>query len=94
MGLNVNGSALYYGTIIPGYSAKRSVIISSNDHAARIVYLTLRGKAGSWIHPDLNRFPLRPFESRHISFEAKVPEKTPYGNYYGLVRIIILKKLI
>ncbi len=80
-GFNVNTSALFFGTVVPGGTSKRSINIHNPLETPLKVMLSIEGELSQWALVSNNSFELKPNESREILIEINVPSSAEFGEY-------------
>ena len=89
-GFKLNTDMIYFGTITPGGSGSRNITVTNKDLRTKKIFVTFSGDLSRWVSAYPNSFLLSSNESRIITLNVRVPENAIYGNYTGIVRIILL----
>lgn len=85
-GFNVNTSALYFGTLMPGTSATRFVLIKNDASNPLEAFFSLNGDAASFISVN-ESVVLGAYQNTTVEIRAFIPTTAAYGNYTGTLRI-------
>ncbi len=91
MGINVNASALWYGTIPRGGIAKRDLIITNGDSWPRRVWIRAEGEIAEWLSVTDNGFLLQPDEGKKVGVVVKVPMDAELRNYTAEIEVILIR---
>ena len=93
-GINVNKSALTFGTVRPGgFSTRNVTITNSYDYAIRIK-IYAKGSIKDFITTPENDFILYVNQTKNIGFVVTPPSGTPAGNYEGKVVVITTNPVV
>ena len=89
VGININNTALIFGTVLPGSSSFKKVILR-NDYLEDVkVQIYSIGDIKPFITASENNFILKKNESKTIEFKVYTSKNTILGNYSGKAVIII-----
>lgn len=91
VGFNLDTDKLYFGTVMPGGSAKRSIKISNHYGYEIKVKIYTGGIISNWVYLNNTKFILQPNETIDVPFTVNVPKDTPYGNYTGKIKIVFTR---
>jgi len=93
IGIDINGSALIFGSVVPGGSASRGLDIR-NDHNQEVqIEIYIKGDISDFMKVSENDFILVRGESRKVEFSVAVPRGVEYGVYEGEV-IVVVKNIM
>ncbi len=87
-GIDVDTSAVVFGTIMPTGRASRDIVITNEDVKQHKIRINIAGKLKDWITMSDNRFNLDASENRTITLTINVPGNARYGNYTDRLMII------
>jgi hypothetical protein len=87
-GFNLDSDALYFGTVPPGGSGARDLIIRNEADSARLVSVVLAGPLAEWVSAGESSLTLSGRENRTIPFQVIVPEGAEFGEYIGTISLI------
>ncbi len=87
VGFNVDTSALFLGTTLPGGTAFREVTLSNSFNIPLKVDMQTLGNLTRWAYVDVNGFWMQPNENRTVRVSVTVPQDAENGDYEGLLRI-------
>ncbi len=82
VGINAGSDALHFGTIPPGNSGERYIILNNTNTFPVRVTSTFKGEAGKYAWTEPERV-LSPGEGKEITILLTVPPSLPQGNYTG-----------
>lgn len=88
-GIDVNGSAFVFGTIIPGGEAKRQLQINNTDDSPVVVRVIPSGDVARFLDYQEVRVGANSLET--IGMNASVPQGMDNGVYEGKVDVLIIK---
>ena len=91
VGFNLDTDKLYFGTVMPGGSAKRSISIFHNYTYPVKVKIFIQGYISNWVKADKTEFTVQPNEKLDVPFNVYVPKETPYGNYTGKIKLVFTR---
>jgi len=83
VGLDTNTSAVSFGIIQKGGSAKRPLILRNTNTKPVKVRITKTGTLAPWVYLSENNFVLKPNESKELTATAIPPLMATEGPYYG-----------
>lgn len=89
-GINVDTDKLYFGRIVRGGSAQRTVNIENGYIFPLRVKIFASKEIIDYIFLD-NEFIVEPGKVTHVPITLNVPLDMPYGNYSGKIRFDLLK---
>ncbi len=90
-GFDLNSTALKFGFVERGQSAQRSVIIKNDfDKKAKII-IKIKGNISDFLIVSENNFFLEKNQSKEIDFSILLPEDLMFGEYNGVISIILKK---
>jgi len=93
-GIDINSSALIFGTISPGSSATRKLTIT-NDHKQKTnIEIFVEGEIKEFLQVSENDFNLEINESKKIVFTAIAPRDKEFGTYEGKVIFFIKNAVV
>ncbi len=84
-GFNISTEGVVFGTIPPGVSGKRDIIISATE--PKHVVITAEGELAKWVVAEQNNFLIQENESKNVGILIHVPEDAEFGNYTGTLKI-------
>ncbi|MFH1710819.1 MAG: hypothetical protein ABH840_00740 [Nanoarchaeota archaeon] len=90
-GIDINGTALSFGMIVPGGSASKELTIGNDYERDVKVQFLVKGEIGEFVRISENNFILNKNKSRKIDFSVSVPSSAKYGVYEGKVIVVIRK---
>ncbi|GBE19424.1 MAG TPA: hypothetical protein ENG87_03080 [Candidatus Pacearchaeota archaeon] len=86
-GFDVNETALTFGTITPGSSAQRSIVVENNYNFPIKSILKIKGDVAEYLIFE-NIVSLDAGEKEIISVAAVAPQDASYGNYSGILEVV------
>jgi len=89
-GFNVDTDAIYFGTIPPGGSGKRIIVLHNLDMNSEVL-IKKEGNFVDWVVLDEDDFFMEANESKNVSIGVEVPANAEYRNYTGKLNIIFKK---
>lgn len=90
-GFDLNSTALTFGFVNPGQGAQRSVIIKNDfDKKAKII-IRIKGNISDFLIVSENNFFLEKNQSKEIDFSILLPKNIDFGEYTGIINIILKK---
>lgn len=87
-GFNLDTDALYFGTISPGGSGTRDLVIQNDAASARTVSVVMSGPLAEWVYTNEINFLLSGYENRSLGFQVNVPEDAEPEEYTGKISLI------
>jgi len=90
-GINLNSSALYFGTAMASSTVSRDIFITNIKSENIIARLDAYGSLAPWTHFSQNRIVLLGNESKNVTVSVSIPENAKNGDYSGKVRIVFEK---
>ena len=92
IGFNLDTDAIHFGTVGPGRSSEREVIINHAYNFPMNVVITTTGNISDFVYLSENDFVLDKGESKTLMFKAFIPPNTPLGNYSGTAKVVFTRK--
>ena len=89
-GLNTDVDALHFGTLSPGGTSQRHLIIASAKDA-RLVIKSV-GETGPYVFPDQNNLDVSAGEPVNLTFTAAVPTDILLAKYTGVVKFYFYRR--
>lgn len=89
-GFNLNKTALTYGTITPGGSSVRNVILG-NSYSFPIVVKVFASESLTRFLTVEENLSIEPGESRKTAVTIQAPRDAEFGNYSGEISFVFLK---
>lgn len=93
LGFNVDTDKLYFGTLVRGGSAERSLDIANFDCKKCFVVVSKEGEIAKWITLSDNKFIMRNGEGKSIIVDLNVPNNADEGVYTGNIKIVFWKTI-
>jgi len=90
-GFNIDTDKIYFGTIPPNGSGKRNISIENSENFPLKALILTGGELAHWVSTTENNFIVKPGQTKEITLVVKVPENAKYGNYTGIVKVILKK---
>ena len=90
VGFNVDTDAIYFGVINKSGSGSRIIDIKNTD-VPYMVNIESYGELAKWVYVSENNFLIRPYENKSLKVTVLVPPDAAYGNYAGLLKVILRK---
>lgn len=91
LGFNVDTDKLYFGTIVPGGFAERSLDLDSIECKKCLAVISKKGELAKWLSLSANRFIIKKGERKSIDVKLNVPTETNEGVYNGTLRVVFWK---
>ncbi|MBU4501667.1 MAG: hypothetical protein KKA79_03685 [Nanoarchaeota archaeon] len=88
IGFNIDTDKIYFGSIPPGNSGQKRVILENMGYKKSVVRLKVRGQLKEWITVSDNNFILKKGESKLIEIKAVIPEDAELKDYEDKLVII------
>lgn len=92
-GINVNSSALWFGTIPQNAVAQRNIIINNGDAWPRRVWIKAQGEIAKWISVTDNGFLLKPNEGMQVGVVVSIPPDAAQKNYTSQLEIVLIRTI-
>jgi len=93
IGFNTQTDALHFGTMFLGGQAERELTVSNDNRYPVIVNIKNTGNCSDFVTVDKNNF-LVPSKNNHtIKYTMNLPMTANKGNYDGVTRLTIKRKL-
>lgn len=89
-GIDINSSALTFGSVVPGGSSSRKLIMKNKYDFPIYVEIVPKGDIAEFVSSQV--FILQKDEIKEIGISASVPGDARYGNYTGFISVIMRKK--
>ncbi|MFO7872220.1 MAG: hypothetical protein R6U26_01095 [Candidatus Undinarchaeales archaeon] len=80
-GFNVNTSALFFGTVVPGGTAERQVELTNPGKKPLTAILRVSGILDSWTTISDNNFEIEPEETRNVTVKLVIPPDAEMESY-------------
>jgi len=93
LGFNIDTSDLFFGTIQPGASGKRSITLELDNCDKCKVNLKSSGSIKDWISISENNFIIKKGEKKSLDIFLNIPNNAQYGNYTGRLMIYFWKDI-
>ena len=90
VGINADQTALWFGTVPPGATGTRELVLTNEDNVDKTMHFEASGNLSDWIVLPQDTI-LRAKDRQSFIVKAEVPSGATYGNYTGKL-IIILNK--
>ncbi len=90
-GFNLDPDALYLGSVQPGQSVSRHLVIENLDCRKCLVNIRGEGDLIKWLVISSNNIKLLRGERRNVNVAAFVPVDAQYGNYSATLKISFWK---
>ncbi len=91
IGFDTNKSVISFGTLSPGGSSQRPVILKNIRAIPVRVYTKKSGKMAEWVYISENNFILGPNEEKTLNFTAILPQNAEPGSYKGKVKFFFIR---
>ena len=92
IGIDVSADELRFGMVPPGQgSATRNINVHNSKNYPLKVNVHKYGEIKDWVSVSPQNFIIKENEDKQVSFDAKPPSETEYGNYTGKIRFYFLK---
>lgn len=91
LGIAVDSEKLNFGSILPGGSSAKKIIIGNEHDFPISVSFTPLGEIKEHVKVSENPSYLLPGETKEISIVAAAPKDMPYGNYTGIMRVVFTR---
>jgi hypothetical protein len=88
-GFDINGSAMIFGEVIPGGSAKRGFLVNNTDDNSVLVRVIPKGDIAKFVSYNETRVCAN--RSELIGVKAIVPMGMDYGTYEGEIDVMIIR---
>lgn len=85
-GFDVNTSSLYYGTLMPGQSETRYILLQSTDKTISKFTVVAEGNLSSWMIFERDYFVIAG-QNATANITVNVPGDASLGNYSGKIKI-------
>ena len=93
LGFNVDTDKLYFGTLLPGGHAERSLDIDSLACKKCLVVINKNGELADWLDLSADKFVIKQWERKSVNVVLSVPEDASEGTYNGTLKIIFWKTI-
>ncbi len=91
LGFNLDSDALYLGTVLPGFSGNRDLVVNNEDCSKCKVNIRSEGDLSRWLVISNNNFVIREGEERKVNVAVFVPQDAEFGNYTAKIKIYFWK---
>jgi hypothetical protein len=89
-GIDLNGTTLTFGNLIPGTTTVRKVKLKNNYEFPITILINVEGRIKKYLEFE-RRVEIEKDETKEISFVAKIPDEEKKGDYDGRVLVTIKK---
>lgn len=91
IGFDLGSEVISFGTMLPGSESPRKIEITNSLNRPVKVIIKHIGNTTKFVYPEKNNFLIQPNSSDQLTFVARIPKNTTYGNYRGTVIIRTLR---
>jgi len=88
VGMNVDSSAIYFGTVPPEGSSSRKIFLEHKHNKPLLIQLKTKGDLSKFVSVSENNFILEPNINKTIVVSVYVPKDMKYGNYTGRLAVV------
>jgi len=84
-GVDLNTSALTFGTLAKSASASRNILITNENKKSMLVIISVDGQVKEWIDISEKIFVLNADEIKAVKVIAEIPQNAEFGGYNGTI---------
>jgi len=86
-GIDLNVSALAFGTVVKSSTVKREIAIANSGNNTIRASLSVSGDLSGWTKLSENNFAILSNQNKNITISITVPEDAEFGKYSGRLKI-------
>ncbi len=87
-GFNTDTDAIHFGKVPPQNEAIKSFNLTNTYQFAVVAELSIHGAIAPWVSATENTVYLEPNMQKKVNLTVTIPDATPYGQYYGTLRVV------
>ena len=92
VGINTDNDSLKFGTVMPGGEIKRKITVINPFEISVETSLNLESQVSGWISISEKDFILNPSKNKTLSVTLSIPGDGAYGNYTGILRLVMKER--
>jgi len=97
IGIDVNTTALTFGTVFNGGSSNRTLVIVNSDNYDKIAYLRAEGSMTDAMMADAMNFPkevrVKASANTTVNIFVNIPNEAEVGGYTGTLKLFLIRAI-